>query len=71
MPLEGGDDIGGDVAVDLDRIWLGDGAGDGEAEALLKGCARHRGPFCAGALISKVQHESVNTELLGYTRILL
>jgi hypothetical protein len=74
IPLGGGDDIVvvvGDANVDFDLTWLGEGAGEGDSEALLKGCARHRGPFCAGTDISRCCMLCVNTGVQGYTRIVL
>jgi len=57
-PLTGEDESGEDIMVDFDLEWLGVGPGEGEGEALalLKGCARHRGPFCAGTLMAEVQN---------------
>ena len=47
-----GGESGDEMIVDFGRaLLLGDGAGEGDAEALLNGFVRHLGPFCAGALI--------------------
>lgn len=53
--------------VDFDLVWTVGGAGEGEGEpdALLNGCARHRGPFCAGTLMVEDAECDVNTRNWG------
>lgn len=47
----GGSASGEETRVDFGRVEAGVGPGEGDGELLAKGLLRHRGPFCAGALM--------------------
>jgi hypothetical protein len=52
------------MSVDLGRLVLDGGPGDGEAEFLANGLLRHRGPLGAGALMLRVLLEQVQGRYL-------